>query len=145
MAISNEKKSLLHVGKQKLGWSDQVYRHVLIEHTGRFSSADPKFTDEDFKKVIDHMKAMGFWVERKFAPKKKANAEDMITEGQQKVIEHLWADLAQYVAGARNLKFRSGFHQRLVKRPWPQTIAEANHVIEVLKKRVDAEMRARVS
>jgi hypothetical protein len=145
MGISNEKKALLHVGKQKLGWTDQVYRHVLIEHTGFLSSGDPNFGDADFEKVLNHMKAMGFWVERKFERVQPADAKGKITPGQQKVIEHLWDDLAEYLTGAKHRKFRSGFHERLIKRPWPQTIGEANHVIEVLKKRVDAQMRKHVS
>jgi hypothetical protein len=41
--ISNQKKSLLHVGAQRLGWTDRSTA------TGFLSSADPNFTDEDFE------------------------------------------------------------------------------------------------
>ena len=57
--ISSQKKKLLHVAKRELKLTDQEYVYVLIEHTGKMSSADPSFTDEDFKKVIDHFKAIG--------------------------------------------------------------------------------------
>ena len=146
MAISKEKKALLHVGRQKLKLTDAEYRHILREHTGKTSSADPDFSDEDFKKVIDHMKALGFWIERKFEQSKPRDAGDLPTPDQLKVIEHLWTDLAQYIVGAYQTNFRRGFYEKRIRISplGPQSRAQANHVIEVLRQRVYQEMRKSV-
>ena len=94
------------------------------------SSADPSFTDEDFKKVIDHFKAIGFWIKRNFQQEKPRDAGDMIIKPQQKVIDHLWADLTEHIPQAHMQKFRQGFHNRVIKKcAWPQTRAQANAVI----------------
>ena len=62
--ISKQKLALIHVGKKELGWSEEVYRHVLRDHGGVVSAKD--LDEAGAKKVIDHMKAMGFWVKRNF-------------------------------------------------------------------------------
>lgn len=145
--ISNDKKKLLHVAAQKLGLSDPEYRHVLIEHTGFLSCADEKFTDDDFKKVLDHFKALGFWVKRKFEQDKPRDFSDLPTPAQLKVIDHLWRDLSEYIGGARSTAFRQGFYRERLRihALGPQTRAQANAVIEALKNRVHSEMRKAVN
>lgn len=144
--ISKEKKALLHVGKTQLELTDAEYRHVLKEHTGMTSSADPDFSDADFKKVIDHFKALGFWVKRNWDQGRPRDAGDLPTPDQLRVIEHLWNDLAAYVPGAFSRAFRQGFYgKRLHISPLgPQTRAQANAAIEALKNRVQREMRRAV-
>lgn len=145
--ISNEKKALLHVGKQQLGLTDAEYRHILQEHTGKTSAADPDFSDDDFKKVIDHMKAVGFWIKRKWDQARPRDAGDLPTPGQLDVIKHLREDLTQYYAPIREAKVWQGFlKKRLRISPLgPQTRAQANHLIEVLKQRVAREMKKAVA
>jgi hypothetical protein len=65
MAISKQKLALIQVGKQELGWSEEVYRHVLRDH-GVGSARD--LDEAGAKRVIDHVKAMGFWMKRSRAP-----------------------------------------------------------------------------
>lgn len=139
--ISKEKLALIHVGKKELGLTDPEYREILRHHGQVESAAD---LDEDgFKKVIDHMKALGFWVKRRFEQTRPRDPGDLPTPGQLKVIKHLWDDFAEYVGGAKQVPFRRGFYEQRLKIPalGPQTRAQANTVIEALKRRVHSEMR----
>ena len=109
--ISKQKVALIHVGKKELGWSDEVYRHVLRDHGGVESAKD--LDEAGAKKVIDHMKAMGFWIVRKFEQQRPRDASEMITKPQQEVIDHLWADLTEFIPQAHMHRFRQGFHNRV--------------------------------
>lgn len=137
--ISREKIALVHVGKKELGLSEEEYREILRHHGGVGSARD--LDEEGFKKVIDHMKALGFWVKRSWEQSRPRDAGDLPTPDQLRVIEHLWEDLAQYLEGAHNVNFRRGFYGSRLHIPplGPQTRAQANHVIEVLKQRVRQE------
>jgi hypothetical protein len=139
--ISKKKIALVHVGKKELGLKETEYRELLRHYGGVESAAD--LDDAGFKRVIDCMKALGFWVKRRFEQTRPRDPGDLPTPGQLKVIGHLWDDLAQYVAGARSVAFRRGFMKERCKLPelGPQTRAQANHLIEVLKNRVYGEMR----
>ncbi len=139
--ISNAKKTLLHVARQQLGLTEPEYRHLLIEHTGFMSSADPKFSDQDFKKMIDHFKILGFEVKRDFdITKMRKDPDELPGRGMLQMLEHLWEDYAQYDRRAKDLKFRQGFHEKLFGKPWPQTRREANIAIEAMKVRVKREI-----
>ena len=139
--ISAEKLRLVHVGRRELKLTEDAYREILRHHGGVASAKD--LDDDGFKRVIDCMKALGFWVKRRWEQTRPRDAGDLPTPGQLKVIEHLWSDLAEYVAGADQTAFRRGFyHQRLKIPPLgPQTRAQANSVIEALKRRVHSEMK----
>lgn len=142
--ISRQKIALVHVGKKELGFSDGEYREILRHHGGVTSARD--LDELGFKRVIDHFKALGFWVKRSWEQSRPRDAGDLPTPAQLRVIEHLWEDLAQYLDGAKHQKFRQGFYgRRLHISPLgPQTRAQANHVIEVLKQRVRQEGRKAV-
>jgi hypothetical protein len=140
--ISRQKIKLLHLAKRELGWSDDLYRQVLRDHGGVASSLD--LDDEGFRRVIDHAKALGFWVQRRRKLETFRDASDLPTVAQLKIIEHLRHDLCVYVPGLRHANFWRGF---LVKRLGvpalgPQTRAQANRVIEALKQRLGRAMRA---
>jgi len=130
--ISKQKLALIHVGKKELGWSEEVYRHVLRDHGGVDSARD--LDKAGAKRVIDHTKAMGFWIKRNFEQQRPRSAGATITPDQLKVIDHLWHDLAEFIPGART-------HAKLPNRllgarhqtPWPQTRAQANALTEALK------------
>ncbi|GEM_PF-3474205 len=139
--ISKAKKTLLHVARQQLGMTEPEYRHLLIEHTGFMSSADPKFGDEDFKKILDHMKILGFEVRRDFdTTQVRKDPDELPNPAQLKMLDHLWEDFSQYDVRAKGLKFRQGFHVKLIRRPWPQTRREANICVEAMKVRVKREI-----
>jgi len=104
--VSREKIALIHVAKKELKWSDEVYRHVLKDHGGVESSKD--LDERGFDRVMKHAKAMGFWVKRNWKQERPRDAGDLPTPGQLDVIQHLWADLAEFHAGALSRKFQSG-------------------------------------
>ena len=141
--ISLEKKKLLHVGKHELGLTEEQYRDILREHTpgGITSCADPDFTDEDFKRVIDHFKILGFEVKRKFTRKMRLAPDDPPNPEQLKLLDHIWKEFAEFVPNARLWSFKTGFHKRILKGNfWPQTRRECNIVIEAMKVRLRREI-----
>lgn len=64
---------MLHVAKRELAMSDDAYREILEQETGRRSAKG--LPERDLKRVIDRMKALGFKVKRatKKPMKPKAN------------------------------------------------------------------------
>jgi phage gp16-like protein len=143
--ISAQKLKLIHVGRRELGLTEEAYREILRHHGGVESSKD--LDDEGFKRVIDCLKALGFWVRRSFEQEKPRDPGALPTIGQMKVIAHLWVDLSEYLAGANRTQFQRAFYQDALKIPalGPQTRAQANKVIEVLKQRVQRKMRRATS
>jgi hypothetical protein len=126
--------------------TDQQYTYILSEHTGKFSSADPAFTDDDFKKIMDHFKlVLGFQVKRKWEQERPRNANDLPTKHQLRMIEHLWHDFAHSHPDAYKVEFQRGFYEKALRIPrlGPQTCAQANRVIEALKNRVQRVMQTR--
>jgi hypothetical protein len=81
--ISKEKKSLLHGAPAKARALPE-YRFILVNETGYDSCAAPNFSDADFEKVLKHFQASGFWVKRKFEPKKTADGKATITRVSKK-------------------------------------------------------------
>lgn len=142
--ISKEKIALLHVAKKELGWSEEVYRHVLKDHGGVTSSKD--LDESGFDRVIKHAKAMGFWIKREWKQDRPRDAGDLPTPAQLEVIQHLWTDLAEFIEPALSRKFQQGFMTKVLHIPalGPQTRAQANKLIEVLKKRVKQETEKHV-
>jgi hypothetical protein len=81
--------------------------------------------------------------QRAYEQDKPRDPGDLPTLGQMKVIAHLWSDLSEYLAGAKYAPFQRAFYKEALQIPalGPQTRAEANRVIEVLKQRVQRELR----
>ena len=139
--ITPQKLKLIHVARRELKLSEQEFREILRHHGGVESSKD--LDDDSFKRVIDCMKALGFWVRRSFEQTRPRDPGDLPTVGQMKVIAHLWADLSEYLAGAEYAHYRRAFYKEALQIPalGPQTRAQANKVIEVLKQRVQRELQ----
>ena len=138
--ISPQKLKLIHVARRELDLPEEAYREILRHHGGVKSSKD--LDDEGFKRVLDCMKALGFWVKRRFEQTRPREPGALPTPGQLKVIEYSWDDLSEYVGGAEAIPFRRGFYVKLkLAALGPQTRAQANAVIEALKQRVSREMR----
>ncbi len=141
MPISPQKLKLIHVARRELELPEEAYREILRHHGGIESSKD--LDDDGFKRVIDCMKALGFWVRRKFEQTRPRDPGELPTPGQLKVIGHLWDDLGEYLGDAKRVSFQRGFYvERLkISALGPQTRAQANAVIEALKQRVSRAMR----
>src|SRR5437867_4329605 len=113
--ISAQKLKLIHVARRALDLPEEAYREILRHHGGVESSRD--LDDDGFKRVLDCMKALGFWVRRRWEQTRPRYPGDLPTLGQLKVIRHLWADLSEYVAGAGSTAFQRGFYTERLKIP----------------------------
>lgn len=94
---------LIHVGKNKLGLDDDLYREVLESTTGKTSSKD--LTIAQLNAVLDRMKQLGFDIESK----EKSGVKNLADDAQSKLIRHLWLEL--HNAG----QIRNGSEQALAK------------------------------
>jgi hypothetical protein len=119
--ISAQKLKLIHVARRELELPEHTYREILCRHAGVQSSKD--LDDEGFKRVLDCMKALGFWARRNFEEDKPREPGALPTIGQMKVIPHLWADLSEYLAGAKYAPFQRAFYKGALQIPalGPQT------------------------
>ncbi|MDI3547907.1 MAG: hypothetical protein PWR10_1559 [Halanaerobiales bacterium] len=125
--ISNKKKALLHVAKNQLGLDDDLYREILYQEAGVKSST--KLSDKGFKKVMRRFEKLGFKSKPKKPKRKRENKpHGVITPGMQDLINELYNKL-----GWDDSKRQIGFNRRQIGKPWPQTRAEANKIIEALK------------
>lgn len=126
--ITAKQKALLHVAKQELGLDDDLYRLILEQEANVSSSKD--LTKEGFEKVLKRFRKLGFRRRRK-PEERRPRADELPGTRQLKMIEHLYEDL-----GWREGSRRIGFQKKVIGRPWPQTRAEANKIIEALKSMV---------
>lgn len=128
--ISKEKKALLHVAKAELGLEDDVYREILRQESGVESARD--LSEEGFERVLKRFQKLGFRVRRggrrPARPREQKDGGALVGQQQLSLIRHLYEDL-----GWVDLRRQIGFNRRVCGRPWPQTRAEANKVIEGLK------------
>lgn len=126
--VTERQLALIHVAKKDLGLADEDYRSIL-ELYGGVSSA--KFLKLDgFERVMLHLERLGFksTSERQpsRAPVRDANGPPF--PAQLKMLDMYFDRL-----GIDSADRRQGFCQRQIKKPWPQTRAEANKVCEGLK------------
>jgi hypothetical protein len=133
MKIGNKEKSIIHLAKNHLGLSDDEYRDILRAATGAESSKDMDYHQYD--KLLQRFKELGFKVTSKTngrrqpyltAPGRDPGA--LPTPAQQKKLNDLYDEL-----GWAENERRIGFNRRMLKKPWPQTRAEANKITEALK------------
>lgn len=90
MAKFNKKLNLIkliHVGKTKLGFDDELYRDILFSTTGKTSSKDLNLAQ--LEAVLDRMKQLGFVVDSK----PKSEVKNLASDPQSKLIRHLWLQL----------------------------------------------------
>lgn len=87
----------IHIGRQRLGWDDEMYRSVLRKLTG--SNSASLLNGGDRRRVLDYMKANGF----KDAPKNPRRAGTRpIADGElQGKIRALWLSL-YHLGGVRD-------------------------------------------
>lgn len=123
MPISKEKLAVIHIAKAQIGLDDDLYREILLQEANVESSK--YLTDVTFDKVMKRLKGLGF---RQNQKAKKQNPNALPGPWQLEKIETLYKQL-----GWTDLKRQQGFAQRQIKKPWPQTRADANRIIEGLK------------
>ena len=137
--VMNKKQlGLVHIAKQKLKLSDEVYRDILRSYGGKESSKDLSY--EGFEKVMKKMRELGFKKTRgkgqrvnqarKGFPTNHApcNIIDLVTPRQIELINHLFFDI-----NWQEPERRVGFIQKLTGKTRVATSKEAQRVIEALK------------
>lgn len=129
--ISNDQKKLLHVAARELCLDDDLYREILRQEARVESSKD--LNKAGFDRVMKRLKQLGFQKKgkpyRRPSPPPIYNDPDaLITEGMTYKIQKLYREIGF------DLKRQRAFNLRVCKRPWPQTRAEGNQIIEALKK-----------
>lgn len=119
--ITNKQKALLHVAKQELNLDDDLYREILHQEAGVYSSTD--LTAAGYNKVMRRLRQVGFRITHQ-----RHQADALISKQQIKLIEHMYQDMGWY-----DRRRQIGFNKRITGYAWPQTRADANKVIEALK------------
>ena len=127
--ISNKKKALLHVAKNELDLDDDLYREILYQEARVKSST--KLSERGFQKVMKRFETLGFKSTNYRPPRRRKRENkpgEIVTPGMQGFIDELYDKLDW-----DDSKRRIGFNRRQIGKPWPQTRAEANKIIEGLK------------
>jgi hypothetical protein len=131
-------------GAKTLGIDKDTLHDLLFNLTGKDSLT--RTTKSDRWKLIQELSAKGAYRYRPRKPAPEAPARkgtDIISADQQKKIDELWENLVELgVGNAGSKRWRAAFCQRIIGKPWPQKVWEAQKVIEALKKRVDQTSRA---
>jgi hypothetical protein len=114
--IGNRQKALLHVGKAKLGLTEEVYRDILRIHGGVESSV--KLTWAGYARVKNHLQSLGFVLRRAgLEPAPTAEMGDSKRPGfasprQIRMIQGLWADLSYSPPAKRQAALREFLWRR---------------------------------
>ena len=125
--MTPKKLAVLRVAKSQLALEDDSYRAILSVQGGVESATE--LDDAGFDRVMTRLRELGFvsTARGKWFKSAEQDPEAVITPGQQKRLETLFGGLEWPLAR------QQGFSQRMCKKAWPQTRAEANRVIEALK------------
>jgi len=90
MTIINGQKALLHVVKAKLGWTEEVYRQVLVRIAGVTSSTD--LDRAGFDAIMGFADYCGFRPLAKGAPR-YGDRPGMASYAQLDLIRELWREV----------------------------------------------------
>lgn len=124
--ISNDLKAKIHIAKQQLGLSDGIYRDILFSLFKAESCLE--LTPRQADQLLKHFKSLGWRQKRRRKPRIHAPME-LPTPEQLRHLKFLYEEL-----GWMDPRRQMGFNERMCGKPWPQTRAEANKIIEALKK-----------
>jgi hypothetical protein len=132
--LTKQELALIHIAKAELGLTDDEYRDLLRSTCNVESSK--QLTHRECDKLMRRFCDLGFKLKIK-TPKPKirqtkiqateTDPDALVTPAQQFKIQELYGQLGW------NLERQNAFHQRMVKKSWPQTRAEANKITEALK------------
>lgn len=132
MGISKEQIKLLHVAARELNLDEDMYREILRQEAKVESSKD--LNGWGFDKVMKRFTQLGFKKAgkpyRRPSPAANQNPDPhaLVTVGMTIKIQKLYKEIGF------DLPRQRAFNLRVCKRPWPQTRAEGNQIIEALKK-----------
>ena len=128
IGVTGGQLALIHVAKKELGLTEEDYRSLLELHGG--VSSAKHLTLEGFERVMQRIEQLGFksTTDRQPTRAPRRDPDGAPYPAQLKMIEHHFETL-----GFHEAERRQGFCRRVIKKPWPQTRAEANKVFEALK------------
>jgi len=123
MGITRQQLALIHVAKTALKLKDDPYRDLLQAQFGVRSAKN--LTPSQVDPLLRIFRDLG-WKQRR-APRRRPNALDLASPA------HL-ALLAKFYDGLKwEPARRVGFNRKMTGRPWPQSRADCNKIIEALK------------
>jgi len=128
--IDRNKKAVLHIAKNQVIPGDQVrkdayYRQMLLDITGKSSSADPRFTDIDFYRVMEMFTRLGFGKKTHLSRVKGHEKGYLMTDKQYYKIKHLEAELGWL----DNPKRLIGFSKRTTGKHWKDLAVKEAHAL----------------
>lgn len=123
MPLKREQLAVIHIAKKELKLDDDLYRTLLQDVAGVSSSKD--LDSESFDRLMKRFQRLGL---NKPNPRSRKDGQALVLPTQLAFIEKLYQQLSWEEA-----ERRTGFNQRQIGKPWPQTRSEANKVVEGLK------------
>ena len=128
--IDRNKKAVLHIAKNQCIPGDQVekdayYRQLLLDTTGKISSANKYFTDIDFYRVMEMFTRMGFGEKTKFSRVKGHEKGYLMTDKQYYKMKHLEVELGWL----ENPKRLIGFSKRTTGKHWKDLNVKQAHAL----------------
>ena len=154
--ITRSEKKLIHIYAHAAGITEREYRALLVEASGKESSADMEFNHADADRVLAALEALLFdrvaravvqdprgrspWIKDEYHFRKKASGPGAATSRQRWKIDALWSQLCDFLRpGDQRLDYLSRIIAKSVGRPTPLdllTTSQAAAVIEALQDRL---------
>ncbi|MGE5605455.1 MAG: regulatory protein GemA [Bacteroidota bacterium] len=134
MLIGTKQKALIHVAKTKLGLDDDRYRDLLRSTCGVESAKELDFIQYD--KLMKRFRELGFKISHKKGHRQPYLQAPDRDPGGLPSPAHLRKVNELYEQLGWGQERRIGLNKRIIKKPWPQTRAETNKIIEALKSMV---------
>jgi len=128
--IDRNKKAVLHIAKAQCipGGKDEkdaYYRQMLLDITGKNSSADTNFTDIDFYKVMEFFNRLGFGDKTRLSHVKGHVKGYLMSDKQYYKIKYLESELGW----TDNPKRLIGFSKRTTGRHWKTLTIKETHAL----------------
>jgi len=134
--IDKNKKAVLHIAKNQCipgdkAERDAYYRQLLLDSTGKTSSAEPGFSDRDFYRVMEIFTRLGFGDKTRFSRVNGHEKGYLMSDKQYYKMKHLESELGWL----ENPKRLIGFSRRTTGRHWKDlTIKEAHALISGMER-----------
>ena len=129
--LTNKQLALVHLAKKELGLTEEDYRNVLQLYGGVDSAKHLRL--DGLERVMEQFERLGFKSTAGKGFKQPRHAKSRDADGQPYPAQlHMIRHHFEQV-GFTETERQQGFCRRIIKKPWPQTRAEANKIFEALK------------
>ncbi len=123
MALTRKQLTLVHLAKAQTGITEESYRDLLASRWKVASSKDLSHPQLD--ELLKVFRSLGFRAKRTARP--RPNALELASPAQLAFLAKCYDGLGWEPAR------RVGFNRKMTGRPWPQSRADCNKIIEALK------------